>query len=398
MKKIYTFLVGILLFTATAYKAHAQCTPQYYYYPSAWTDLVTGGTQYGDFMCQGFDSLYSRVGWEYYDGDGYCYKVQTCSKITIYATNCVNPTSLTVVDSMGGIGTGNVIPGAYSAAACPNSLSFTAPYTGLYYVVFDTDNDCSTSGTNVEGEVSLKLTNAASYPNCTPLAPVNDTICGATALLYNTPLDANTIYGAFVDPSDAAVTNAGFTCDIPNNTLWYSYTPVANGTYDINVTSPLTGGLDSWIGFFSAANCTSSLIYLDCLVGPSPGGFLTNTVTMNTGNTYYFMLDGYNSSQGAFTIELVPNTVGIEEHDDFASSLSVWPNPATELLTIDHKTGLKNVAFHLVNALGQEVFNGNLANNESTILDVSKFANGIYTLRFDAGSGVSRKVVIRHAE
>jgi hypothetical protein len=271
-----------------------------------WTETATFPAAYTGFLCAGHDSIYTRPTWAFWDGDGYACKLIAGEQVTITVDSCLTTgnSSITICDSTVTLtpNSGNILAGLYVAAACPNSLSFTAPYTGTYYIVFDSDNDCSTAGTAPMGTCSIKLNNAASFTNCNPIpAPVNDTICGAIALTLATPVSGTTSYASATDPRDADVAAAGYACSLPNNTVWYSFTPANNGNFDFNTTSPV-GGLDMWVGLFSTTSCTDVLTYLDCQIAAAPGGTYTTTAALTGGQLYYLMIDGYSGSTGAFTI------------------------------------------------------------------------------------------------
>ena len=61
--------------------------------------------------------------------------------------------------------------------------------------------------------------------------------------------------------------------------------------------------------------------------------------------------------------------------------LSVYPNPANNILIIEHKD-FKPLTFEIVNALGQKTLNGQLT-SEKTILDISHLQPGIYLLKIN---------------
>lgn len=147
----------------------------------------------------------------------------------------------------------------------------------------------------------------------TPGIP-NDTICGAIPMSLNTVYSGNTAGADLTDPLDAAVGTAGFACSLPNNTLWYSFTPTTSGNYDINTVSP-AAGLDAWVGVFSAATCSSQVTYLACTRGAAPGASATAMVALTSGTTYYFMMDGFSGSTGAYDISLSQNLTQFPVND-----------------------------------------------------------------------------------
>ncbi len=304
MNKFTLLVIGVL---ALATQANSQCTPQFTYGPSAWAEPSDPTTPYTGFLCQGHDTIFTRTGWDFFDGDGYFINLIATSQVRITAYNVTTATSLTIVDSTGATGgLGVIIPGAFSAAASPNTLLFTAPYTGKYYIVFDNDGDCTNSGTAAAGIASVALINASSITNCIPFPPpVNDTICSAIGISLATLYAGNTTYANAADPLDANVIAAGYACSTPNNTLWYSYTAATTDNYSITTNSPASGGMDVWVGVFSGgATCNDPLTYIDCQQGAAVGGTATTVAALTAGTTYYFMVDGVNGSVGAFDLTL----------------------------------------------------------------------------------------------
>ena len=61
--------------------------------------------------------------------------------------------------------------------------------------------------------------------------------------------------------------------------------------------------------------------------------------------------------------------------------LSVYPNPANNILIIEHKD-FKPLTFEIVNTLGQKTLNGQLT-SEKTIIDISHLQPGIYLLKIN---------------
>ena len=393
MKKITLML--LLIVASISGKVSAQCTPQTIYTPSAWAEPTTPTTQYTGFLCQGHDTIITRTGWDYYDGDGYRFALISGSDVTISAYNCVNACDLTIVDSTGGNGgLGVLIPGAYVAAACPNSLNFIAPYTGIYYLVFNTDGDCSTTGLVAEGLASIKLNNPGTITNCTVFAaPSNDTICGAVPLSLNTPVTGNTTNANSADPRDGDVVAAGYVCSTPNNTIWYSYTPAVSDSFAINTTSPSSGGLDGWVGVFEATNCNDVLTYLNCLRGSSPGGSLTGTVNLTAGTTYFFMVDGFIGAFGEFTIEIVKLGVSVAENN-FSREIKLFPNPSTGIFKIINNSILNDVKVSVTNVIGEVVYIGYYKNLKNETLNLSDLNKGLYILNLQSKESIAAKKLV----
>ena len=305
LKSVFTFAVLILVNNFS----FAQCTPSVtgqHVWNNPFHEPVHPTTNFGGYMCNLHDTLIADTtggngGWQFFFGDGYAVRLIAGSQIHVatYASNVAIPFGLTINDS-----TLQTIVGAHSAAALNDSINFTAPYTGLFYVVFDSNNICNIDGQFAVASVIINLKNAATV-NCF-LAPINDTICGAKTLILNTPITDDNTNAVPTDPRDNDVVASGFGCSSPNNTLWYSFTPAMSGNYLIETSSPANYGLDAWVGLLSATSCISPFIKDSCMQGCTNGqGINKNFVTLSAGNTYYIMIDGQSGSVGKFTVEII---------------------------------------------------------------------------------------------
>jgi tryptophanase len=70
--------------------------------------------------------------------------------------------------------------------------------------------------------------------------------------------------------------------------------------------------------------------------------------------------------------------------------LKVWPNPATNVVTISVNT-LINQPVYISNTSGQIVYQQNL-HQPTTTIDISQWASGVYFVRY---AGVAKKLVVQ---
>jgi hypothetical protein len=78
---------------------------------------------------------------------------------------------------------------------------------------------------------------------------------------------------------------------------------------------------------------------------------------------------------------------------DFSdSSFQVYPNPATESITISCKNVIQSI--QISNAIGQEIFAVN-PNAKETILTISQLPNGLYFLRLNASNGIKTIKIVK---
>ncbi len=270
--------------------------------------LDSSGSPFAGTLCDGNDSISGTAanGDAYYDGDAYFVHLAAGSQVTFTSDNCVgNPVSLTVCD-----GTGVPVSGAYSAAACPNVLSFTAPADDDYYVVMNVNGVDGGAGSVGIGDIYCVRQAGTSLPTCITVA--NDALCNAITLVKNGAWETENTTNANVYDTDDAAIEADYACSAPNNTVWYAYTPSVAETLDVVYASP-TGGLDGWLAIFTTTNlCVDPVTYVNCTGGPAGADDTVRiNVPMAAGLTYLFMVDGVSGAVGEFSISLQSTAAGM---------------------------------------------------------------------------------------
>jgi hypothetical protein len=84
--------------------------------------------------------------------------------------------------------------------------------------------------------------------------------------------------------------------------------------------------------------------------------------------------------------------VGVE--DLMASQISIYPNPATNNITLNVSAELVGGNYKIYDALGREVMNGKLSST-SSIIDVDSLARGSYRIAFvNANAAVSKALIL----
>ena len=78
--------------------------------------------------------------------------------------------------------------------------------------------------------------------------------------------------------------------------------------------------------------------------------------------------------------------VGISEANESAKTISVFPNPATELIHFEAST---NEEFKVLDAFGKELIRGQSTADRQMVLDVSSLVNGVYFLHLGANNAAS---------
>ena len=91
-------------------------------------------------------------------------------------------------------------------------------------------------------------------------------------------------------------------------------------------------------------------------------------------------------------------TVGILEAVKPFSSLSIYPNPATNRIVIDTKVQSHNATFKIYNAIGQELVQASAnvySGNQETSVDVSSLSPGVYFILLFDGENQSRAKFVK---
>lgn len=400
MKKLIP-LVFVILFLFNSEKSKAQCTFD------SLANFIYGfndpnGGIFTGYLCGFTDSVGTFGSQGYYDGDAYQIRLVGGYNTTFEVSDCNgNPVSLTVLDSIN-----QIIPGAYSAANCPNSVSFNPPYTGYYYILMNLNGVCGGGGSSLIGNVHAKITQGVLVPACPPEAyQINDTICGAIPLVLNDPYTFGSSNLSFpTDPLDGQVTNLGFTCSEPNHTMWYTYTPTANAdTLYIHFATPQGSTFHSWLGIFSASNpsdpCRGGLNYIDCIEGFDDNTGIDTVqlsiYNLTAGTVYYFMTDGFQGSTGDFGIRLESSDFFNQVQAIKSDNFSIYPNPASTEINLNLKLRLAGATVTVTNIIGEQVFEKRYNTLQTEKISTVNWTQGMYFVKIASGNDyVIKKVFV----
>ncbi|RYM35032.1 T9SS type A sorting domain-containing protein [Brumimicrobium glaciale] len=81
--------------------------------------------------------------------------------------------------------------------------------------------------------------------------------------------------------------------------------------------------------------------------------------------------------------------------ESMKTGINLYPNPATEYISIQNENGLNISSVKILNSLGVEVLNLNTNNFETKNIDVSTFTKGLYFVQlFGEGSKIEAKRLI----
>jgi len=113
-----------------------------------------------------------------------------------------------------------------------------------------------------------------------------------------------------------------------------------------------------------------------------------NTNIMHTyqnAGTYTIYLRAWNIC-GLMEDSLVNITSGINTLTNTNFSMTYYPNPFTQTLTIEFDKPMKNAEIYLFDLVGKEVLHKELS-GEKTIFNTSSIQNGIYIMKVVSGDG-----------
>jgi hypothetical protein len=254
-------------------------------------------------------------------------------------------------------------------------------------------------------------------------APLDFLYCPITPSIYVADLNPNTniILSGIANPFDYVVTYYENLLDAQNgvsnnivNISAYSFTEnktiyaaiqevVQSGCRYVKPfqliivppTDPPTGS--SFQNFVSGQSLADLVIFGENITwydAATAGNVLPSSTLLQDNTTYYASNTSnncesrnINSTRLAVTVNLVLNAVDFSD-----GSFQVYPNPATESITISCKNVIQSI--QILNAIGQEVFAVNPIEKE-TKLTISQLPKGMYFLRLSAPNGIKTVKIVK---
>ena len=229
------------------------------------------------------------------------------------------------------------------------------------------------------------------------LCGMNETVAGGTTIGFDfIPDDGSTVEHIYVNNSDMLSSAV----DYGNGS--YGLALTINGNTNINA---IFGSQGTTSYYVTAVSADETMGYV--IGGGSYVAGATATIEAKAYNGYAFdhWNDNVTTNPRSFTVTAdVSYTAyfkavgeGVESADGI--NVSLYPNPATESVTVKVSGLAGTVSLTLVDAMGREVMRQQLDGQQAagTLLDVSKLTRGVYFLRLvDAnGLGTVRKLTVR---
>jgi len=325
------------------------------------------------------------------------------------------------VSTVNGLGAGNIIVTVVDAAACPTQQAFSLAYTTNIAVTGTiTEPTCNP---NEDGVLVANATGGTGITYQWTNGPANAMYSGlgegtylvtATAangcsssasftLNYSTDLvlNSSTVDPSCDDTEDGSITvsaagGTGLTYQWTGGPAAATYSGIGEGTYEVTVTS--SNGCSITDSYSLTANPVApsssfsynqnSLTYT--FINTSANGnsyswdFGDGNVSSSFNPTHTYAADG--TYEVCLTVvgtceevesceDLIVNTVGLE-NNEYASGISVYPNPASDEINFDISIAdAEEVA--IIDATGKLVQSVKI-NQAITTVNVSQLTNGLY--------------------
>ncbi|MFK7833376.1 MAG: T9SS type A sorting domain-containing protein [Winogradskyella sp.] len=161
-------------------------------------------------------------------------------------------------------------------------------------------------------------------------------------------------------------------------------TPYTNATtFQENITLPVVSG-----------ECYTFTIFDDADDGICCGQFGNGNYNLQDDSGNVIITGGqFGSSESVlFNIQ---NPLNINEFD-LSRIIQVYPNPVTDILTIDMMTSNDDVTYNIYNTLGQTVGKGILTANAQHVMNMSEYESGIYFVKLSTTTSAMTQKLIKN--
>lgn len=172
----------------------------------------------------------------------------------------------------------------------------------------------------------------------------------------------------------------------------YSYTITARLHDSYNSGNGNTYTVDGLFSYSTDGGSTWSDAYDD---------IMTSNITLSNGGTVHFRTAPYFSGEtGTYLLDMTINrtaTVGIEELTDNSDLIKVYPNPATEFVTVDLNDFSENVnSVNVINVNGQQISSTKVVGEKILKLPLQGLSDGVYFIQIQSDQGMlTKKIIVR---
>jgi len=275
-----------------------------------------------------------------------------------------------------------------------NTATTTVTAAGTYHVTVTNTNNCAASDTIIVTENPLPVVHLGNDTAiCDGATLVVDAATGIATDTYiwedqSTANDRTITTGGtyHVTVTTAAGCSASDTIQVGINPLPSADNITVSGTspqFSFGVNNGQNINSYSW-DFGDGSPAAS---------GPSVDHIYTPTSTTQTFEVTLIITNDCGSDTLTMNVTVTP--VGIKNPQLNANQLKLYPNPATQSVTLENVSGLKMKHITLFNVLGQEVLSLPVTNNAKQSINVTQLTSGIYQVRIECEEGiVTRKLEI----
>ncbi len=198
-------------------------------------------------------------------------------------------------------------------------------------------------------------------------------------------------YQKMIKPADGVSSWNEFVRVYDTNFNAPKYSSLIGGTWD-----PVSGAGGDNTDLFGVCNTTDGVV----VVGRHVANATTGLASGNAIPVANIVPWGNATPNGESAVLVYYKTTGTLSNASTANvtnnAFAVYPNPSSSILNVEFSNNDLNTAswkFSIIDMLGRNILSGNLVNNT---IDVSKFNDGIYTLKVTASdTSYSKKIVVK---
>lgn len=111
---------------------------------------------------------------------------------------------------------------------------------------------------------------------------------------------------------------------------------------------------------------------------------------------YHSVWRDHESDYGVdLTGDAIDNYLSVENHNSFETKVTVFPNPSTEIVTVDFGSYINGVEIKVTDISGK-LINSKTVSGNSTELNISTYAKGIYIVAVKTGNKIVSKKIIKN--
>jgi hypothetical protein len=226
--------------------------------------------------------------------------------------------------------------------------------------------------------------------------PANDNLCDATEIIVDAPPISSSNEGATAEDGEPEG-DCWLFLGSPLESVWLYFVAPETGTASVTTDFGDNEMHDTHITIFElTGTCDdmSGLVQVGCdedggFVGPNGWTSIAEMTGLTPGVTYYVQVDGYNTQDGQFFIQVLTDPVGLDEIVE--AGFMMYPNPAKDAIILSSDIINGAVVIALFDMNGRQVISEtkNITKGEKTIVSLDGINPGVYMVRMTGSEGSS---------